>query len=53
LLQWIENPRLKYGDAWDTFSKEHKQNILHHWTKDVKRHQAYKLAKEETLKTMK
>ena len=50
---WIENPRLKYGDAWDTFSKEHKQNILHHWTKDVKRHKAYKLAKEETLKTMK
>jgi RHS repeat-associated protein len=51
--EFIADPKKKYGDAWDNFSNEKKENIIHHWKQDVKRHEAYKAAKEEVLKEAK
>ncbi len=34
---YIADPKLKYGDKWDTFSDERKANAIHHWKQDIKR----------------
>ena len=46
---YINNPKSKYGDEWDNFSDERKQNAINHWQEDIKRHEAYKEAKQQTL----
>jgi RHS repeat-associated protein len=51
--KYIADPKKKYGDNWDTFSDQRKENVIHHWKQDIKRHEAYKMAKEAALKELK
>ena len=33
-IEKIANPS-KYVDDWDIFAKEHQQNLLNHWQKEI------------------
>jgi RHS repeat-associated protein len=46
---WIDDPKSKYGDKWDTFSEERKANAIYHWKQDIKRHEAYRDSKNEAI----
>ncbi|MCR6718708.1 MAG: hypothetical protein NVV59_00080 [Chitinophagaceae bacterium] len=48
--EWIKDPKKKYGEKWDTFSKERKEREIHHWEQDIKRNEANQVSHEEALK---
>ena len=47
--EWINDPKKKYGDEWDTFSDTRKENTIHHWKEDIKRHESFIQSKEGAL----
>jgi|GEM_PF-2673873 len=47
--EYIANPKLKYGDAWDSFTDLRKSNEIHHWQQDIKRAEANKAAHQAAL----
>ncbi|MEN9998796.1 MAG: hypothetical protein RI922_1786 [Bacteroidota bacterium] len=51
--EYIADPTKKYGKNWSTFSQQRKDNVIHHWNQDIKRHEAYKKAKEAAEKELK
>ena len=47
--KWVENPKSKVSQ-WDNLSKQHQENMLHHWNQDIERHKAYKEIAEGILR---
>jgi hypothetical protein len=42
-----------YVKNWDELTKEHQNNLLHHWQEDINRHQAYKDIAKKVLESRK
>lgn len=43
--QWIADPKIKYGDKWNTMTPSHQANVIAHWKQDIVRNEAYRDAK--------
>jgi hypothetical protein len=48
--EYIRNPK-NHVSKWDTLNNNHRNNLLHHWKEDIKRHGAYKSLAEEILRS--
>ena len=45
---WIKNPKSKISN-FDSLTKKHQKNIIHHWKKDIKRQKEFKIIAEDVL----